>query len=157
MKAKLTFLWGLLSLCPVSMAAQAEVMADTCCFKVNVTQMMPVSYPSRVLSYGYSLELRDDTARVCLPYMGRVYQPVLNDDGFRFELPVEHFRTRTLREGVERVEFVVRKVPVTYKFTVTLYGNDRADIMLIPSNAQSISYFGDLEVEDEAGTGKLPE
>jgi len=33
-------------------------------------------------------------------------------------------------------------VPVVYKFTVTGYESGRADIILIPSNAQSISYSG---------------
>ena len=144
MKAKETF-WGLcLSACLGAAPVSAENVADTCRFKVGVTLMMPVSYPSRTLSYGYSLEVRNDTAWVHLPYMGRVYQPVLDDDGLRFALPVEDYKARTLREGVDRVEFRVRKVPVTYKFTVTLYGRERADIILIPSNAQSISYSGDL-------------
>lgn len=144
MNMKWAFLMVILSLHGISASAQEENVADTCHFKVNVSQMMPVSYPSRTLSYGFSLELRNDSALVYLPYMGRVYQPVLNDDGLRFALPVKDFKSRTMRKGVQRVEFAVRKVPVTYKFTVTLYGNEKADIMLTPSNAQSISYFGDL-------------
>jgi len=49
----------------------------------------------------------------------------------------------------KRVEFSVRKVPVVYKFTVTGYGSGRADIILIPSNAQSISYSGYWDEENQ--------
>ena len=138
------------ALCVCGWLALAQAFAqetkgfDADSFKVEVTYMMPVSYPGKMLSYGYSVAVRHDSAFVHLPYMGRVYQPVLDDDGLRFALPVEDYKARTLREGVDRVEFRVRKVPVTYKFTVTLYGRERADIILIPSNAQSISYSGDL-------------
>ena len=40
-------------------------------FNVAVTYMMPVSYPARTLSYGYGVALRNDSAFVYLPYMGR--------------------------------------------------------------------------------------
>ena len=116
-------------------------------FCVSVTYMMPVSYPSRPVSYGYSVEVRHDSAFVYLPYMGRVYQPVMNDDGLRFALPVEEVKTRTVGKSATRVEFKVRKLPVLYRFTVTAYEGGRADIMLTPSHAQSITYSGDWDAE----------
>ena len=147
MKAKETF-WGLcLSACLGAAPVSAENVADTCRFKVGVTLMMPVSYPSRTLSYGYSLELRNDTAWVHLPYMGRVYQPVVNDDGLHFALPVREAKVRPVGDSGTRVEFRVRRTPVYYKFTVTAYDNGKADVMMIPSNAQSVTYSGDWDVE----------
>ncbi len=44
---------------------------DADSFNVAVTYMMPVSYPARTLSYGYGVALRNDSAFVYLPYMGR--------------------------------------------------------------------------------------
>ena len=123
-------LWGSL----MSVFSQDAKVFDADSFNVAVTYMMPVSYPARTLSYGYGVALRNDSAFVYLPYMGRVYQPAMNDDGLRFALPAKDVKTRD--------EFSVRKVPVVYKFTVTGYESGRADIILIPSNAQSISYSG---------------
>lgn len=121
---------------------QAAGGFNPCGFDVAVTYMMPVSYPARPLSYGYGVALRNDSAFVHLPYTGRVYQPVLDDDGLRFALPVRAFRIRDAGGKGKRVEFSVRKMPVVYKFAVTGYEGGRADIVLNPSNAQGISYSG---------------
>lgn len=137
------FLWMGLA----SVAAQETKGFDADSFKVEVTYMSPVSYPSRILSYGYSVAVRHDSAFVHLPYMGRVYQPALNHDGLNFELPLTDFKTKKMRKGGWRMEFKVAKAPVFYKFTVTAYDNGRADVIMIPSNAQSISYAGQWDVE----------
>ena len=77
-----------------------------------------------------------------LPYMGGCTTRQMNDDGLRFALPAKDVKTRDVGDKGKRVEFSVRKVPVMYKFTVTGYESGRVDIILIPSNAQSISYSG---------------
>ena len=123
-------LWGSL----MSVFSQDAKAFDADSFNVAVTYMMPVSYPARTLSYGYGVALRNDSAFVYLPYMGRVYQPAMNDDGLRFALPAKDVKTRDVGDKGKRVEFSVRKV--------TGYESGRADIILIPSNAQSISYSG---------------
>ena len=64
-------LWGSL----MSVFSQDAKVFDADSFNVAVTYMMPVSYPARTLSYGYGVALRNDSAFVYLPYMGRVYQP----------------------------------------------------------------------------------
>lgn len=120
-------------------------------FRLNVSQMVPSSYPSKMLSYGYSVTVRNDSAFVYLPYMGRVYRPVLNDDGLNFALPIEKFQVKTLRKGARKIEFSVRKMPVLYKFSLTVYPNGRADIFLLPDNAQGISYLADLDEEGRDG------
>ena len=138
-------LWGSL----MSVFSQDAKAFDADSFNVAVTYMMPVSYPARTLSYGYGVALRNDSAFVYLPYMGRVYQPAMNDDGLRFALPAKDVKARDVGDKGKRVEFSVRKVPVVYKFTVTGYGSGRADIILIPSNAQSISYSGYWDEENQ--------
>ena len=108
-------LWGSL----MSVFSQDAKVFDADSFNVAVTYMMPVSYPARTLSYGYGVALRNDSAFVYLPYMGRVYQPAMNDDGLRFALPAKDVKTRDVGDKGKRVEFSVRKVPVVYKFSVT--------------------------------------
>lgn len=124
------------------LSAQDAKSFDADSFKVAVTYMTPVSYPARMLSYGYSVAMSHDSAFVYLPYMGRVYQPVMNDDGLHFALPAQDVQVKPMENSATRVEFTVRKNPVLYKFTVTAFANGRTDIILIPSNAQSVSYTG---------------
>ena len=133
--------------CLPGVSAQEARTFDADSFKVAVTYMMPVSYPARMLSFDFSLEVRHDSAFVYLPYMGRVYQPVVNDDGLHFALPVREAKVRPVGDSGTRVEFRVRRTPVYYKFTVTAYDNGKADVMMIPSNAQSVTYSGDWDVE----------
>lgn len=76
----------------MSVFSQDAKVFDADSFNVAVTYMMPVSYPARTLSYGYGVALRNDSAFVYLPYMGRVYQPAMNDDG-----RVSPFRRRMSR------------------------------------------------------------
>lgn len=142
------FLIGILTGMGILLHAQEKVNFDPSCFKVDVHQMTPMSYPARSLSYGYSLEICNDSASVYLPYMGRVYQPVMNDDGLHFKLPVEEYRVERTRKGATRVRFTVRKLPVFYRFVVTVHDNGRSDISLIPSNAQGISYWAELTDEE---------
>ena len=68
-------------------------------------------------------------------------------DGLHFALPVREAKVRPVGDSGTRVEFRVRRTPVYYKFTVTAYDNGKADIMMIPSNAQSVTYSGDWDVE----------
>ncbi len=151
MKVKL-MMWciSVLMFRPGGVAAQEVKDFDAGNFKVEVSHMMPISFPSRSLSYGYEVVLRHDTAVVSLPYMGRVYQPVINDDGLHFTLPAREVSVKAVGKSCTRVEFSVRKMPVLYKFIVKAYDNGRADVMLIPSNAQSISYSGMWEEKSVA-------
>ena len=92
----------------MSVFSQDAKVFDADSFNVAVTYMMPVSYPARTLSYGYGVALRNDSAFVYLPYMGRVYQPAMNDDGLRFALPAKDVKTRDVgdkgKRGVQRAQ-----------------------------------------------------
>lgn len=121
--------------------AQEEAEFNPSCFNVELSLMMPVAYPLKSLSYGYSIGLRNDTAFVCLPYVGRVYQPGFDHDGLTFELPVKQY-TVCVEDGETRVEFRVKKAAAVYRFVVTAYFDGRADVMMVPEHAQSISYSG---------------
>ena len=117
-------------------------------FKIDVSQMQPQGYKARFLSYGYFLALRNDSAFVYLPYMGKVYQPEMNDDGLNFSLPVSDFKVEKRKKNVQLVSFMVKKDFIFYRFLVSVQPNGRVDVHLTPSNAQAISYDGEL-VEKE--------
>lgn len=139
----------LLFFCMSHAAARNGVDFNPRRFRLNVSQMQPTSYPSKSVSYGYSVAVRNDSAFVYLPYMGRVYRPILNDDGLNFSLPVDGFKVSEKRKGAQRIEFSVRKQSVRYDFALTVYPNGTADIFLRPDNAQNISYLADVSDDTE--------
>lgn len=118
-------------------------------FKADVTYMSPLSYPGRSVSYGYALEVRNDSAFVYLPYMGRVHRPVLNDKGLDFQEPVRDFTFSRLRKGNIRVEFKVYRAPVMYRFTLTATPGGMMDIYMLPDNAQGCMYNAELTEQEE--------
>lgn len=150
MRMKLIALMACLTLFVAQPAAARDgAVVDPRDFCLNVSQMLPTSYPSKLLSYGYSVAVRNDSAFVHLPYMGRVYRPVWNSDGLHFRLPVEDYKVSEMRKGGLRIEFTVRDRSVRYDFILKVFPGGNADIFLRPDNAQSISYMADVNDEKE--------
>ncbi len=116
-------------------------------FEIRVEVMCPHAYSPKYVSYGYSLALRNDSAFVYLPYMGRVYQPVLNDNGLQFVSPVKNFTVEEKRNGELIISFAAKNGAVNCRFQITVRENEDANIFLSPSNAQSISYDGYVSEE----------
>lgn len=144
----MTWLLAAPSLSAMTVSDDDTVTFNPTDFKVEVSHMQPQAYKSRFLSYGYYLALRNDSAFVYLPYMGRVYQPEMNNDGLNFSLPVSDYKVERRKKDVQLVSFMVKKDFIFYRFMVSVQPNGRVDIHLTPSNAQAVSYDGEL-VEKE--------
>lgn len=111
-------------------------------FKADINEMSPMSFEPKHGLSGFSLEMRNDSAFVYLPYMGRVYNPT-DDDEFSFEQPYTELSVKpTKKNDGKKLNFKVRHDIVTFTFNVTLWDNNRIDILMQPSNAQSCSYSG---------------
>ena len=115
-------------------------------FRTDIEYMTPRTYPSRQVSFGYSVELRNDSAIVYLPYMGNVYVPDLNNEGINFAHPYKNFSVKqNKKKTATTVKFSFRHSFIEYRFTVIAYLGGRVDIYMQPSNAQSCSYSGTWE------------
>ncbi|MCR4837006.1 MAG: DUF4251 domain-containing protein [Bacteroidaceae bacterium] len=113
-------------------------------FHVEVKDMFPLSYGA---SYGlndFSLTLRNDSALVCMPYLGEAYVPSFNYDGLRFEHLYDKLKVSKDKKGEATiVTFNVKHGIVDHRFTITAYPNHKAYITVFPSNAQACSYAGE--------------
>ncbi len=115
-------------------------------FKADINEMMPMSYPARSGLSGFSFEMRNDSAFVHLPYMGEVYNPTYNNDGLNFDEPCSGISIKpTKKKDGQIISFTLRHDIVSYKFDITLWDNNRLDIFMQPSNAQSCDYMGEWE------------
>lgn len=128
------------------MASALSSSAQLVEFKADITDMTPMSYPARSGLSDFSFEVRNDTAFVHLPYMGEVYNPQFNDDGLNFAEPMTGTTCKqTKKKDGQILSFSVKHDIVSYWFSVTLWDNNRIDIFMRPSNAQTCSYMGDWE------------
>lgn len=115
-------------------------------FKADINEMFPMSYPARSGLTDFSFEMRNDSAFVHLPYIGEVYTPTFSNDGLNFDAPCIGLSIKpTKKKDGQKIEFSVKHDTVNYKFNVTLWDNNRIDIFMQPSNAQSCNYMGDWE------------
>lgn len=118
-------------------------------FYISVNRMNPMGYASKDVSYSYSLSLSGDSVDIHLPYMGRAYQlPYGGGDGLNFKEPIKEFKNEVSKKGLHKISFKTQHQMNTYQFYLEIYpDNSNAYISVVPSNCESISYYGRLEEE----------
>lgn len=131
------FLLALLCLSGVSAVNTRE-------FRINVWRMLPMTYPSREVSYGYFLQVRNDSVQLYLPYMGVAYQaPYGGGDGLDFKRPITDFVEKSGKKGRQRISFRTSNQGFRYDIFIEFLPSGPATIDVVPINAQRISYDGD--------------
>lgn len=139
----------LLLLCLSMTVGAQEAMPRN--FHVEISYMYPLRYNSRQVM-DFSLDVKGDTATVCLPYMGEVYMPSINREGLNFRGKMVNLKRERDRKGVERLTWLMKRDEVSYEFTIQAYPGHEVELRLRPSNAQPCSYMGDwqpLESEEK--------
>lgn len=114
-----------------------------------VPQMMsPMSFPVKDVSPDYFIKVNGDTLDCYLPYMGEAYTAPIDNDGLNFKTVIKNYEEKTVtkKKSTKRViTFEARKNGVeSFHFQLTIWDNENADLFLLPSNAQSISYTGEM-------------
>ena len=140
---------GILLVCStlmLSLAAAGQNAVDAHRFTVDITDMNPLAYSTRIVSgEGYSFALRNDSVTFYLPYMGEAHMADFNTDGLNMSKPIYNQKWTKGKKGTDEIDFRCRRDMVEYQFHITLYPEGQAYIFLQPSNAQSISYRGNME------------
>jgi hypothetical protein len=133
----------------VSLTLQAQTSQKSPHFKVDITDMNPLRFQSKNLSPGFTMELRNDSAIVYLPYMGEVFTPSMNpDERLDYAQPYTDFKSFRNKKGTaDCYRFKVKRGTIVYNFLVTKYDEGKIYIDLIPSNATACSYTGNLHEE----------
>ena len=115
-------------------------------YKIDVRTAMPMR--GRLTS-PYSLEIRNDSVISYLPYFGRAYSiPYGGGDGLDFKAPLKEYDMKMDKKGNAVIEFVARNPEDRYEFRAQVYTNGEASINVNMQNRQSISFQGELEMED---------
>jgi len=123
---------------------QAENSSLPSRFRVDITYMTPHRYQSRQVM-DFFLEVKTDTAQLCLPYMGDVYQPSMSRDGLRFTAKMLNVKKGRSKKGAEMMTFMVKHANITYDMQLTSYADHKVELYLRPSNAQDCWYEGEWD------------
>ncbi len=114
---------------------------------IDITSMNTLRYGSRAVTSDFYLELRGDTLRSYLPYLGDAHMPTMSPSiGLNFEEPVLTYKESKPKKFTQ-IDIDVRTREDSYHYVIEMYDNGQAYIRVRSMNRDPISFDGTLEIE----------
>ena len=149
--------WVMLSGCasPEERAARAAEQAAKVTaalkardYKISVDRMFPMKGSSKSVSYGYSVEVRNDSLISYLPYIGGAYNvPYGGGKGLNFKERISSYKESQKNNGQRQIEINVINEEDTYVYTLKVYDNGSSSIDVQSRQRDHIWYSGQMEVK----------
>ncbi len=117
---------------------------------IEISSMTTMRYGSRTVTPDFYLELRGDTLRSYLPYLGQAQvSPTLSPSiGLNFEEPVLSYNDGKPKSNkYTQIDIDVRTREDSYHYVIEMYDNGQAYIRVRSMNRDPISFDGTLEIE----------
>ena len=116
-------------------------------YKIAIDRMYPMRGSSRHVSFGYSVEVRNDTLISYLPYFGRAYNvPYGGGKGLNFIAPIGSYQEFMKRNGQRHIEIGVSNEEDTYFYTIEVFDNGNSTVDVRARQRERISYSGNIEI-----------
>ena len=114
---------------------------------IDVRMMNTLRYGSKVVTSDFYLELRGDTLRSYLPYMGQAFNASMMTPsvGLNFEERILQFSERRIKANKTRFEMDVKTQEDSYHYTIDVYDSGEATIGVRPVNRDPISFEGRVD------------
>ena len=117
-------------------------------YKISILRMNPMRGSSRSVSYGYSVEVRNDTLFSYLPYFGRAYNvPYGGGKGLNFSHPIENYQEYQKKNGQRYIEIGLTNEEDTYLYTIEVFDNGNSSVEVLSRQRERIFYTGMMEFE----------
>ena len=117
-------------------------------YKISILRMNPMRGSSRSVSYGYSVEVRNDTLFSYLPYFGRAYNvPYGGGKGLNFSHPIENYQEYQKKNGQRHIEIGLTNEEDTYLYTIEVFDNGNSSVEVWSRQRERIYYTGMMEFE----------
>ena len=106
--------------------------------------MSAMRYGSRTVTPDFFLELRGDTLRSYLPYLGQAHtSPTVSSSiGLNFKAPIKNFSERKLKAGKTQWELDVKTQEDAHHFIIEVFDTGQAFISVRSQNRDPISFDG---------------
>lgn len=115
-------------------------------YYIAVSRMYPPRGASKSLSYGYSVEVRNDSLFSYLPYFGRAYDiPYGGGKGLDFSAPICNYQESQPKSGQCHIEIGVKNEEDTYLYSFDIFDNGSATINVQSRQRERINYSGEME------------
>lgn len=117
---------------------------------IDINSMSTMRYGSRTVTSDFYLELRGDTLRSYLPYLGQAHaSPTLSPSiGLNFEEPVLTYKeSKPKSNKYTQIDIDVKTREDSYHYVIEIYGNGHAYIRVRSMNRDPISFDGTMDIE----------
>ena len=114
---------------------------------IDINSMSTMRYGSRTVTSDFYLELRGDTLRSYLPYLGQAHaSPTLSPSiGLNFEEPVLTYKeSKPKSNKYTQIDIDVKTQEDTYHYVIQLYDSGEAYIRVRSLNRDPISFDGTM-------------
>ena len=127
-------------------AAKVKAALDEKHFTINVERMYPSTGGSKSVTYGYGVEVRNDSLISYLPYFGRAYNlPYGGGKGLNFSERIGSYRESQGKNGLRLIDIELTNPEDTYLYTIKVYDNGSSSIDVLSRQREHISYSGKME------------
>lgn len=117
-------------------------------YTVDINYMIPAKGPGRALTTDYSIAVRNDSLLSYLPYAGRAYNiPYGGGKALNFSAPIESYE-KTEKKGETEITIRTRNEEDSYVYRLTVYKDGNASLHVQPTQRESISFSGEMELEE---------
>ena len=127
-------------------AAGVKKMVEGKSYVIKVESAMPSGGRKIHLSPGYMLTVSGDTLMIDLPYYGRAYSPAgAGEGGYNFTSTSFEYSVTERKKGGWDIEIKVKDRQENPRFTLTIFENGTASLMVTAMTRENISYTGYVE------------
>ena len=118
-------------------------------WRIDVNSMHTMRYGSKTVSLDFFLELRNDTLRSYLPYLGQAHRAPMGlpEQGLNFETQVLQYQQNKQKEHLYEIEIKVRTQQDAYNYWVEIFDSGEANIRVRSNDRDPISFDGNMNVE----------
>ena len=117
-------------------------------YKINVDRMYPMKGSSKSVSYGYAVEVRNDSLISYLPYIGGAYNvPYGGGKGLNFSERIGSYQESQKNNGQHQIVINVTNEEDSYVYTLKVFDNGSSSIDVQSRQRDHISYSGEVEVK----------
>ena len=118
-------------------------------YKIAVDRMYPSRGSSKSVSYGYGVEVRNDSLISYLPYFGRAYSvPYGGGKGLNFSERIDSYQESLEKNGKRHIEIGLKNEEDTYLYRIEVFDNGSSSIDVQARQREPISYSGNMVFDD---------
>ncbi len=132
-------------------ARVAQAVADSLSrrsFTIEVNHVNPQRMPSRMLSFGYGVKVRDgEFIESYLPFFGQVYRAEFGEQtGLNFSDKIVQYQAGKVKNDRYAVELVVRRNLEMLVYRFDIFDNGRATVTVHSDNRDTMVFSGEMIV-----------